>query len=250
MVHEKLYDVELSDVDFQYHIKLSALANKFQDLANIASQALGLGFETIYKAFGVVWALVRMRVDIERLPTLGETIKIQTWAPKPKSLQFDRDFIVLDENGDIIIRAVSAWVLIDYQSRRIRKASTVIHEDYQDPGLERAIDCVLGRFKAQGELNKKYQKVIGYSDIDLNGHLNNSKYVDFIMDCFSLEEHQKYRVKSLEVSFVNEALAGDTLTMYEDRSRMNEQMVYIEGHNETKEQSSFRSQLRLTTINS
>lgn len=246
MIHEKWYQVELSDVDFQQRIKLSALANKFQDLGNIASQALGVGFETIYHEYGVVWALVRLRLDIDRLPTLGENVLIRTWAYKPKSLQFDRDFSVTDEEGQVIIRAVSAWVILDYETRRIRKVSTIIHQNYQDPGLDRAIHCVLGRMKPQGQLIEKYQKVIGYSDIDLNGHLNNSKYIDFIMDCLSLDEHRRFQVQSLEVSFVSESLAGDTLTMYEDRSRIEDHVLYIEGVNQTKNQVSFRSQLLLS----
>lgn len=245
MIQEKTYKVELSDVDFKQELKFSALANKLQDLAHIASHTLGIGFETIYEKYGVVWALVRMRVDLKRNPKLGESLYIQTWAPKPKSLQFERDFMVRDESGEIIIRVVTAWVIIDYQTRRIKKATTILPEAYEDPGIERAINGALGKIKANGELIPKYQKVIGYSDIDLNGHLNNSKYVDFIMDCFSLEEHQNYRISSLEVSFVNEALAGETITMFEDRSRLSEGIIYIEGIKQENDSVSFRAQLQL-----
>ena len=227
MIQEKTYKVELSDVDFKQELKFSALANKLQDLAHIASHTLGIGFETIYEKYGVVWALVRMRVDLKRNPKLGESLYIQTWAPKPKSLQFERDFMVRDESGEIIIRVVTAWVIIDYQTRRIKKATTILPEAYEDPGIERAINGALGKIKANGELIPKYQKVIGYSDIDLNGHLNNSKYVDFIMDCFS-PRNIKTIDMFLEVSFVNEALLVKRLRCLKI-SRLSEGIIYIEG---------------------
>ncbi len=61
-----------------------------------------------------------------------------------------------------------------------------------------------------------YDRTVGYSDVDVNEHLNNSRYVDFIMDCFTLEEHKKHSIKSIEVNYSNEALPGDTITLYKE----------------------------------
>lgn len=75
----------------------------------------------------------------------------------------------------------------------------------------------------------KYPK---YRDIDINKHLNNTKYLDFIMDSFSLEEHRKLKVKSIEISYSNEALLGDTIAIYKDVSEINSNILYMEGINE------------------
>src|SRR5699024_8795628 len=105
---------------------------------------------------------------------------------------------------------------------------------------ERAIDGELGKLRVENPLEVAYQKMIGYSDIDFNGHLNNSKYVDYIMDCFRVEEHQKYKVTSIEVHFTNEALPGEVMAL---QKVMIGEEVYIEGKNDESEQVIFKSRL-------
>lgn len=229
---KKDYKISLSDVDFTESLRLSTLFNFFQDAASLASNNLGFGIHTLEKEHGVAWILMRIRVDITRMPMLDEKIIIETWPLEPKKLEFGRDFYVRDQDGNIIIRAVSSWVIMDINKRKLKRTDT-IGITYPEKITERAIDCKLGKLKHSGELDVSYKKVIGYSDIDFNGHLNNSKYVDYITDCFSMEEHKTYGVKSIEVNFLNEALPGDEITLYRDTSTIQSNRVYVEGVNET-----------------
>ena len=86
---------------------------------------------------------------------------------------------------------------------------------------------------------------MGYSDIDVNKHLNNSKYVDFIMDCFSLKDHEKYNIKSIEVNYSKEALPGDSIAIYKDISEAYSNLIYIEGVNEKDNKLTFKTQLEI-----
>ncbi|HLR52393.1 MAG TPA: acyl-ACP thioesterase domain-containing protein [Candidatus Avamphibacillus sp.] len=242
------YHVELSDVDFKESLKLSALFSYFQDVANLASINLGFGIHTLEQEHGVAWVLMRMRVDIIRNPVLDEEITIETWPLEPKKLEFGRDYLVRDRDGNIIIRAVSSWVIMDIKERKLKRAKT-IGLTYPENITERAIDCKLGKLKHSGELDVSYKKVIGYSDIDFNGHLNNSKYVDYIMDCFDLEEHKKYDVTSIEVNFMNEALPGDEIMLYRDVSALNSNLIYVEGFNEKNGRIVFKAQLKIVEKN-
>lgn len=243
-VFKKNYHVDLRDVDFAKQLKLSTLFGYFQDIASLASINLGFGIHTLEKKYGVAWILMRIRVDIIRHPVLGEEITIETWPLEPKKLEFGRDYIVKDQDGNIIIRAISTWVIMDMKARKLKRAET-IGITYPEIITERAIDSELGKLKHTGALEPAYKKVIGYSDIDFNGHLNNSRYVDYIMDCFNLEEHKEYSVKSIEVHFMNEALPGDTIVLSKDTSAMESNHVYIEGVSEKDKHIVFKAKSRI-----
>jgi len=235
-------------VDFKETLKLSTLFSFFQDVASLASINLGFGIHTLEQEHGVAWVLMRMRVDIIRNPVLDEEITIETWPLEPKKLEFGRDYLVRDRDGNIIIRAVSSWVIMDIKERKLKRAET-IGITYPEIFTERAIDCKLGKLKHSGELDVSYKKVIGYSDIDFNGHLNNSRYVDYIMDCFDMDEHEKYDVTSIEVNFMNEALPGDEIVLYQDTSALDSNQVYVEGVKEKDRRVAFKAQLKITEKN-
>jgi len=227
-VYQKRYQVGLGDIDFRKKLKISALFNYFQDIASLHAENLGVGIDSLMNNHGVTWVLTRIRVDLERIPVLGEDLLIETWPQPPGKLEFDRDFLVRDASGNELARVVSTWVIMDIAAREIKKTETITR-NYPFNPRGRAIDCRLGRFKAFSTPEVAYQRVIGYSDVDINEHLNSSKYIDFIMDCFSLEEHRRHDIRSLEISYLNEALSGDRLTMYKDLAASGSGLVYIEG---------------------
>jgi acyl-ACP thioesterase len=243
-VFKNKYHIEFRDVDFTKKLRLSSLFCYFQDIAAEHAENLGFGIDKLMGRYGVTWVLMRIKVDITRIPVWNEEIEIETWPQKPKKIEFERDFIVRDAGGNVLVRAVSTWAIIDTETRDLRKAE-VIEVKYPAIKEERALDCRLGRLKAFGNLETAYRKVIGYSDIDMNGHLNNSKYIDFLMDCLTVENHEKFSLKTIEVNYVNEALPGDTITLYKDTSAVGSNLIYIEGVNEKEGKVVFKSQLEL-----
>lgn len=239
-IFKRQYHIDLRDVDFNKQLKLSTLFSYFQDIASLASADLGFGIETLEKKFGVAWILTRIRVDILRMPNWDEEITIETWPLEPTRVEFDRDYLVKDASGNIIIKAVSKWVIMDIKERKIKR-SDLIQIHYPEKITKRAIAGKLAKLKDFGKLEPVYDKVIGYSDIDFNGHLNNSKYVDYIMDCFPVADHQNYTIQTIDLNFNQEALPGDSITLFKDTSGVDGNVIYIEGVNQTDDNVVFKS---------
>ena len=243
-LYSKDYNVEVNHVDFNGILKLSSLFTYFQDIAGLHAENLGMGMKTLYKNHGVLWVLARIRVDIVRYPMWNEKITIETWPQEPNKIEFMRDFLVKDTQGNILAKAVSTWVIIDEETRRIKKTQS-IYTEYPLTVKERAICCKLGNLKPEGQLELVYKRKVMYSDIDINGHLNNSKYVDFIMDSFNFDDHKKYRIKSIEVNYSNEALPGDIINIYRDISELDSKTVYMEGNDEKGKKLIFKAQIKI-----
>ncbi len=242
-LYSKKYKVGGRDIDFRGRLKLSSLFTYFQDVAGLHAENLGVGMKTIQEKYGVLWILVRIRVDVARYPLWEEEITIDTWPQQPNKLEFMRDFLVKDSQDHILARAVSTWTIIDRNTRRLKKTET-IHPSFPPIIKERAIDCKLGKLKPKGQLEAFYKRTVGYSDIDLNEHLNNSRYVDFIMDSFSLEDHKNYNIESIEVNYSNEALPGNTIVLCKDLSEIDSNCIYIEGINGKDDKLIFKSQVK------
>lgn len=242
--YEKKYTVQVNEIDFRQQLKLSSLFVYLQDMATEHANKIGVGRNVIQTKYGIIWVLNRIRVDVIRYPKFKEEITIETWPEQPEKIEFNRNFIVYDKDGNIIAKAFSQWVVIDYNTRRLKRSS-IIEEEFPRNEKGRAIDCELGKIKPTGNLVLRYKKTVGYSDIDINEHLNNTKYIDYIMDCFSLEQHKRYSVKSIEVNYLHEALPGETIQLFTDITGIGDNVVYIEGIKENTDKSSFRAQIEI-----
>lgn len=242
-IYRKDFAVQVSDVDFGRKLKLSTLFTYFQDMATEHAENIGVGRDILQKD-NLIWVLISVKVDIERYPVWNEIITVETWPMQPGNINFERDFIVYDSNNNIIARAVTDWVIIDMSSRRLKR-SRVINVEFPNAGRERALDCKLEKISTAASVNEAYRKTVGYSDIDVNEHLNNSKYIDYIMDCFSIEKHKSYFVKSIEINYIHEALPGDTIILKTGIDEGSGSTVYVEGTNERSSTGVFKSRIEI-----
>lgn len=245
-IYRKNYTVQVSDVDFSRKLRLSTLFMYFQDMATEHAENIGVGRDVLQKN-NLIWVLISVKVDIERYPVWNENIIVETWPLQPGNINFERDFIVYDSDNNVIARAVTDWVIIDMGSRRLKR-SRVINAEFPKTERERALDCKLERINTTISLNEAYRKVVGYSDIDMNEHLNNSKYIDYIMDCFSIEKHRNYFVKSIEINYIHEALPGETIILKTGIDVEDKRTVYAEGINEGSNTVVFKSKIEIVKV--
>jgi acyl-ACP thioesterase len=242
--YKKSFDVEFINTDFLRELKLSSLFGMIQEAAGPASEELGFGFTLMRERFNAAWILTRVRVDIARPAMWGDRIVVETWNRSHSRATFERDFIVWGEDGRRLASAVTKWVVLDVDTRAMLSAADFgFHE--QDFDMPRAIEGKLGRIRAPENLTDAYERAIGYSDVDVNGHVNNARYVDFAMDALPLEYHREHAVKSIELGYVSESHAGETITLRRAAVKDAPGAVYIEGANPSTAATVFRAQLTM-----
>lgn len=208
------YTLTVDDVDRNQNVKPSAVFRLFQQAATEHSDICGCGYKEM-KEVDCSWVLMRQKCEIDAPLSYGQRVTVKTWPLKKGLCDFDRDFVVLQEDGSVAVRGSSKWCVIDNAKRKIVRGEQV---RYPDECLsERALDAPLGKLlEANGVC--AFTHTVRLSDIDRNGHMNNVRYVDLIYDALT-EEEAFSGVKKLQVNYLHERMLADTLCVKrEDKS--------------------------------
>jgi len=200
-----------TDSDLERRQRLSSMFEMFQDIAAFHASNLGADVNWLYDELDVAWILMRIRVEVDRYPVLSQSLMVETWPQKPRAL-YERDYMIRSMEGESLVRASSTWVIMNLTTREIKRDMFL---DYfgLEMKKERALGGGVGRLKPMDGAGFVYEKEIKFSDVDYNNHVNNARYVDYIMDCFSFEEHKAREVKAIEVHYINEIGPGDAIRL-------------------------------------
>ena len=105
-----------------------AMANLLQEVAGLSADSLGFGEQGMF-AYGLTWVLSRLVLRIKRLPTAGESLKINSWPSKMDRFGY-RGYEVFDQAGGMIVSGGSAWAIMDLATRRLASAPSELIENY------------------------------------------------------------------------------------------------------------------------
>ena len=225
------------DVDCNYELKLSNLFKYLQIVASNHVGKLHASHQEIVK-HNLLWVVIRMDVKIFRTPILDEEVTISTHPGETRSIIFPRFFEVYDSKGKLIISASSLWALMDKTTRTVvlkpdgfvKIKGEVDKDDLSQPE------------KIIGEASNEVDKVkVKYTDLDLNGHLNNTSYIEYILNTHDSEFYKKHRISSFSINYDKEIKDGEEIKLcsnqanpeiikgvVDDNTRFTAKVEYIE----------------------
>ena len=191
-------------------LKLSALLHFAQAAAEAHCQELSLGWDILHKQ-NLFWAVVRHKVQIFRLPILGETLTIKTWPMPTTRTAYPRACAGYDEKGNELFRCISLWVLMDCNTRAmVLPGKSGVYVEGMLTGSELAPPASL---MPQPYTSQTVRQVT-FSQLDRNGHMNNTKYLDWVEDLLGSDFHRQHTPKELTICYLNEATEGQTIALH------------------------------------
>lgn len=201
--------LDMCSVDFTGAWQPGAIFRAMQEAANGHCRLLHLTFEEMRK-LGVAWVMTRAHLQMERYPAYGETVTVKTWPAKTRHMFFPRNF-VFEVNGQEVGRAMELFVLMDMETRKIALPSRLpnglplydIPDALPLPGNLKALDTPA--------TERTYSPV--YMDLDMNGHVNNTRYVDWFMNGFSIEKHRSAQLCDLLIHYNFEVTPKESVTL-------------------------------------
>lgn len=214
MIFEKQYNIDAIHLDCFGRTKPSALLLFAQEAAGAHCFELCVDWDTLAKR-NLFWAVLRHKVLISRLPAAGDTVTVKTWPMPTTRVAFPRSTIGYDQNGQEVFRSISIWVLMDTKTRSMVLPGK---SGIQLTGTLRGDELAVPANLHPAVLENCSTRQVLYSDLDRNGHMNNTRYLDWIDDLLNSEFHAAHPVRELTVCYLSEAKEGDKLELNWDVS--------------------------------
>ena len=190
-------------------LKLSTLLYFAQEVAGNHFDRISMTYDQLAEK-GMFWAIIRQRVRITRLPRAGETIRVETWPMPNTRVAFPRCVAGYDESGAEVFQVLSLWVLMDVNTRAMILPS---RSGIALPGTLRGYELAApGSLPAKQLVNHRTRTVC-FTDLDRNGHMNNTRYLDWIADLLPSEFHRQHIPVEFTVCYLSEAREGQELQL-------------------------------------
>ncbi|MFS1663720.1 acyl-ACP thioesterase domain-containing protein [Streptococcus sp. zg-JUN1979] len=206
--YQESYEVPFYETDVNHHMKLPQLLSLALQVSGHQSYQLGISDEVIFERYGLVWVITDYHIDIERLPYYGETITIETDPVSYNRLFCYRYFYIYDENHTKIMTIFATFVLMDFNTRKVHPVVEDIVKSYESDKIKKAIRGP--RYSAL-ELAEETLYHLRYFDLDMNGHVNNSKYIEWMFEVLDLDFLTRYIPKTLDLKYVKEIHYGQDI---------------------------------------
>ncbi|MFI3263986.1 MAG: acyl-ACP thioesterase domain-containing protein [Rikenellaceae bacterium] len=223
------FEVNSCDMDVWGFFKPISILHVCQDVAYMHSSKHGFGFDELIK-LGAAWVLSRVKVEAERLPAWREKIRVRTWHKGQVGIFSLRDYIFYDEQDHPIIRVTTSWLIINIATRRIMRADRVFASDepfklitYQENAIETEAERVE---LPESKITCAEHKVV-YSDLDVNHHVNNAKYLEWSCDQSPQQMQKGRHLSSFCLNFNHEAKFGEKVSICQ--STPSEDEILFEG---------------------
>lgn len=210
MKFSKRYVVKWHDTDLNRCVTPSQLLVYMQETAGDHLKSLLMSMDDMRDKLGLAFLLSSISVSIYAPLYANDEIEVQTWVCESRGLSYDRCFSVL-RGGEVVANATSVWGLLELSTRKLLRVSDspFVAEPEDACGLD--LPRRLGMVRTE-EMEKAGERRIVYSDVDYNGHMNNTHYPNLLCDFTPGIRHK--RVSGLMLSFLHEATYGHTLRVY------------------------------------
>ncbi len=183
--------------------------HRMQELGESHSALWNAGYFALREK-GLAWVVTRTLLQIDRAPVIGDAILARTWPGRPRHAIYPRYYVFEGQNGQVFARASTLWVLMDIAAREMVPGEKVGLPAFEVPPLPPPIETPGGILKLAGEPHRSEQP-IRYSDLDINRHVYNARYVDWLCDRYPYEWHEQHRLSRLTVHFISETKPDEAL---------------------------------------
>ncbi len=209
MIFSKTFSLTAGDFDCYDRIKPYAILNYFQEIAGVHSVILKAGYEDLF-AQNKIWVLLKTRYRIKSQPHLSQSVKITTWPLPVDKIYYGREYLIQDEDDNVLIEGSSIWAMINL------KTETVTLEKWKFPGTfvkQRLFEDKMIKDTSPAYAMKAGSHPVMPSEIDHNRHMNNAMYANIIYD--TLDPGDQEEIRQMEIHFESQAKKGMIIEVFQ-----------------------------------
>ena len=198
LIYKKQYTLLMRDCDMFKRLKPSVILTMFQDCSEALTEGWGVGLDAMLD-IGVIWVAAKAECSVRRLPIHGDTVAVRGWACRCRNGIFPFRYVIDDAGGQPLIEGCSLWVLSDLEthsmlSEHIPKIALPSPEP-EDAGLPR-MRAILPPGSPRHTVRQ-----VRFSETDINGHLTNTRYLDWACDLVPGAFHREHPITGLRIDY-------------------------------------------------
>ena len=212
LVWKDRFVVRSYEIDANHRAKVQTLTNYVQEIAIQHAVALGIAKEHLPENRS--WMLSRLTLEIDRWPRWGDAIEVETWPSDIDRMLAYRDYLFTNEAGERIAAGTSSWFIVDLAKRRMVRHPETFRQ-FSLPERPRALPAEsLSKLPMAEDAGRRKEFNVRWGETDVNGHANQSAYIDWAMEALPREVRESWEPRSLEIAFRQECRHGERVASF------------------------------------
>jgi acyl-ACP thioesterase len=206
-IWQETYHIRSYEVDCHHRLSILAIFNFMQEAASRHAEALGVSIQQLL-AENYTWLLSRLKIKIASFPGWQDQINIRTGPSGAQRLFALRDFEIQNKENKVLAAAVSAWLVLDVKKRRPVRIGPFVERLKPLEG-EHILPDTLDKLPGLEFRTHKKKFVVRYRDLDINQHVNNASFVEWLLESIPIRILNTSVLAELEINFMAEAFLED-----------------------------------------
>ncbi|CAM8888581.1 unnamed protein product [Rhodiola kirilowii] len=215
LVFSQNFSIRSYEIGADRTASIETLMNHLQETAlnHVKTTGLlvdGFGSTPEMSKRNLIWVVTKMQVLVDRYPTWGDVVQVDSWVAPSGKNGMRRDWLIRDSNtGETLTRASSVWVMMNKQTRRLSKMPDEVRAEIQPYFIDSApiVDEDSRKLPKLDEVSADYVRkglTPRWSDLDVNQHVNNVKYVGWILESAPLPIMESHELASITLEYRRE----------------------------------------------
>ena len=218
-VFDKKYELRYFEMNKYGLASPTTMLTLLEETAAEHSHTINYGLYSL-KRQNIGWVLISGILDMVRYPRYKETIAIRTWISKYTLVRGHRENIIYDDSGSIIGKAKGIWVFYDIEKRKPVPIIDQIKCKWgSNPEISRDVDVDKIKVIQTDEHQAEYD--IFKSDVDSNKHVNNIRYLHWLIESVPEEIADYYMLKKINAQFFSEGKYGEKVRVLKNTDTAN-----------------------------
>lgn len=222
-------NITSSEIDQFLELNVPNFFMMMQKIASDDAESFGIGkSETLDK--GLTWIISRIEVDFIKTPSYTQDVELETYPGDDMKIIFPRYYTMFDKDNNVIIRASSIWAVLDQKTRM--PVANPFDKSFPSEHHENELPLP-SKVKIPDELTLVESRKVRYSEIDLNGHLNNTRYMDYMLDVHDSAFYRENHIRHIVINYAHEIRDGQTVDIYSSKTnpevivgKVGEQLIF------------------------
>lgn len=189
--------------------KLMTICNLLQEVAGNHARQLDYDINQL-RENNRTWFLYRLQLEMQYYPVWKELVTIETWPSGGKGVLAHRDFLLYNEQNEVLGRATTQWMIVDLNRERPVPIPQEVF-DMEISDRSHVITPKRGKIALDPEngQNDKKDFHVRRSDLDINGHVNNVTHINWISESVPRQIYSQYQLSDIDIIYQGESKLGD-----------------------------------------